>query len=265
MGLFLMNLEIDVSIDERYKSISQKTRLLTERWAHTNLLCPSCGGVLEKYPNNQPVADFQCRICKEDFELKSTSVKIGRSIPDGAYTTMMMRLLSNTNPNLFILQYDSNDWLVNNLLVIPKYYFTPSIIQKRTPLSPTARRAGWTGCNILVSGIPNAGRIPLVLDRIAQPLNGVIAHWNKTRFLKEMTNEKSRGWLLKTMSCIDQLAKRRFELKEIYGFESQLREAFPGNQHIREKLRQQLQVLRDKGYLKFLGEGRYELNSTNRV
>jgi type II restriction enzyme len=260
-----MNLQIDVKIDERYTSASQRTRLFTEKWAYNNVLCPSCGGALEKYPNNRPVADFECRTCFEDFELKATSGRIGKSIPDGAYTTMMKRLSSKDNPNLFLLQYDFKDWFVCNLLVIPRYYFSPSIIQKRTPLSPTARRAGWMGCNILVGDIPKAGRIPLVVDRIALPQDGILTAWNKTRFLKEVSNEKSKNWLLKTMSCIDQLGKRQFELRDVYGFESQLRETFPGNQHIREKLRQQLQILRDKGYLRFLGEGHYELISTVEV
>jgi type II restriction enzyme len=31
------------------------------------------------------------------------------------------------------------------------------------------------------------------------------------------------------------------------------------NRHIKEKIRQQLQILRDKGYLEFLERGRYRL------
>ncbi len=158
----------------------------------------------------------------EDFELKSTSNQIRKVLPDGAYSTMMARLLSDTNPNLILLQYDSVSWSVANLLAIPRYYFTTSVIQKRTPLSSTARRAGWTGCNILIGGIPKAGRIPLVIDRVAQPIGDVVAAWKKTKFLNNIPNEKSKGWLLKTMSCIDLLAKRRFKLKELYAFESTL-------------------------------------------
>jgi type II restriction enzyme len=33
---------------------------------------------------------------------------------------------------------------VNNFFVIPKYFFIPEIIEKRKPLSETAKRAGWT-------------------------------------------------------------------------------------------------------------------------
>ena len=247
-----------------YRSVPQKVRLLTENWAKDNLFCPNCGGMLEKYPNNQPVADLQCTSCTEDFELKSTSGKIRTVIPDGAYATMLKRLLSKTNPNLFLLEYDSIRWSVNNLFVIPKYYFTPDIVQKRTPLSQTARRAGWQGCNLAVGRIPNSGRIPLVIDRVTQPVSDVLAAWTKTKFLKDLPNDQAKSWLLKTMSCVDQLAKKRFKLREIYAFELQLRDTFPRNQHIREKLRQQLQVLRDRGYLRFLGQGLYELTSMPR-
>jgi type II restriction enzyme len=253
-----MNLAIDTCIDDRFKSASQKARMLTEKWTHTNVLCPSCGGLLERYPNNRPVADFQCVICSEDFELKATSNKFGKSVPDGAYATMMRRLLSDDNPNLFLLQYHPTDWMVSNMFVMPKYYFSPGIIQKRPPLSPKARRAGWTGCNILIGEIPHAGRIPLVINRVALPVGQITTAWSKTRFLKYIPNEK-KGWLLKVMSCIERLKKRRFSLQDIYGFEAELSNFFPGNRHIREKLRQQLQVLRDRQYIRFLGAGQYEL------
>jgi type II restriction enzyme len=33
---------------------------------------------------------------------------------------------------------------------------------------------------------------------------------------------------------------------------------YPNNNNIQAKIRQQLQILRDKGYLKFTGRGKYE-------
>jgi type II restriction enzyme len=51
---------------------------------------------------------------------------------------------------------------------------------------------------------------------------------------------------------------------ELYAFEGILSARYPGNRHVRAKIRQQLQVLRDKGYLGFDGDGNYTLrNSTN--
>jgi type II restriction enzyme len=48
-----------------------------------------------------------------------------------------------------------------------------------------------------------------------------------------------------------------FVLNQLYESEAELRARFPSNSHIRPKIRQQLQFLRDAGYLQFLGEGRY--------
>ena len=32
---------------------------------------------IDKYPNNQPVADFYCSNCKEEYELKSKQDSVG--------------------------------------------------------------------------------------------------------------------------------------------------------------------------------------------
>jgi len=40
--------------------------------------------------------------------------------------------------------------------------FPPSAIIKRNPLAPTARRAGWIGCNIALNRIPFEARIAIV-------------------------------------------------------------------------------------------------------
>jgi transposase-like protein len=53
----------------------------TQAWAVRNLLCPLCkAGKLELYANNHKGADFACRVCKEEFQLKSTSKAWGRML-----------------------------------------------------------------------------------------------------------------------------------------------------------------------------------------
>ncbi len=69
-------------------------------------------------------------------------------------------------------------------------------------------------------------------------------------------NLASRTWLIDTLRCLDRLAPD-FTLADVYGFEAELRVRHPANQHIRPKLRQQLQRLRDTGLVLFLGAGRY--------
>ncbi|MFN9928569.1 MAG: hypothetical protein ACK53I_16700 [Phenylobacterium sp.] len=44
--------------------------------------------------------------------------------------------------------------------------------------------------------------------------------------------------------------------------EARLQAAYPGNNNVRPKIRQQLQVLRDAGWLIFLGKGAYRLRHT---
>ena len=74
---------------------------------------------------------------------------------------MINRITSSDNPDLFVMQY-SADLQVVNLTLVPKFFFTPSIIEKRKPLSATAKRAGWVGCNILYSSIPKQGKITII-------------------------------------------------------------------------------------------------------
>jgi len=62
-----------------------------------------------------------------------------------------------------LLNYDLKQLVVTNLFVVPKHFFVREIIQERKPLAPTARRAGWIGCNILLGQIPESGKIFLVL------------------------------------------------------------------------------------------------------
>jgi len=67
-----MQLIFDEQLAINYKSASQRARILTEHWVNESVFCPNRGHVeIDKYPNNQPVSDFFCSNCKEEYELKS--------------------------------------------------------------------------------------------------------------------------------------------------------------------------------------------------
>jgi type II restriction enzyme len=160
-----MNLIFDNTIIGNYKSGSQIARVLTENWVSNNIYCPACGNTqLKNFNNNNPVGDFFCDSCTAEYELKSKKDAFTQKIVDGAYATMIRRINSNNNPHFFFLNYSAVNMTVQNFLVIPKYYFVDHIIEKRTPLAETARRAGWTGCNILLKSIPSSGRIFFIRD-----------------------------------------------------------------------------------------------------
>jgi len=254
-----MSLNLYSTIADKYNSNSQKIRVLTEKWVNEYIYCPSCGNTILEYENNKPVADFYCSKCNEDYELKSKKDKMGKKIVDGAYATMIERLNSDSNPNFFFLNYDKNSLDVTNFIVIPKHFFIPEIIEKRKPLSPTARRAGWVGCNILLDTIPESGKIFYIKDGKEESKNKILDNWHKTSFLQQSINLKSKGWLLDIIKCVDKLDKNNFNLNDIYQFEKYLKLKHPENNNIKAKIRQQLQLLRDKDYLSFESRGKYKI------
>lgn len=202
-----MKLNLNEQLVTHYKSASQKARILTEQWVDNSIFCPNCGRLnIDKYPNNQPVADFYCSNCKEEYELKSKQNTIGTKIVDGAYRTMLERLTSSNNPNFFLLNYDLSNLEVINFLVIPKHFFVPEIIEKRKPLSPTAQRAGWVGCNILLQSIPQTGKIFFIKNKRIEPKEKVLAEWQKTLFC-----ERRKKFLLRVGYLIQCEASKNLE------------------------------------------------------
>lgn len=244
-----------------YSSGSQSARAWTERWVKDWIYCPNCGSAqISQFPPNTPVADFFCPSCSEEYELKSQKGAFGKKINDGAFKTMCQRLAASNNPNLLLLNYDLARLSVTNAFIVPKHFFIREIIQERKPLAATARRAGWIGCNILLNQIPASGKIFFVRDGQPQPKEIVLAQWKRTLFLRDEGGE-ARGWLIEVMKCVELIGKNEFDLNDVYAFEGQLSGLYPNNRHVKQKIRQQLQVLRDRRYLDFVSRGYYRLRA----
>lgn len=221
------------------------------------MYCPRCGcNTIIKADNNSPVKDFYCSNCKNEYELKSKSGSFSKKIDDGAYASMIERITSNGNPDFFLLSYDKTNYVVKNFSVIPKHFFVPEIIEKRKPLSPDARRAGWIGCNILIEKIPVQGRIDIIENGICNDKQKVIKKLNRSAELY-IGDVKSRGWLFDVLNCVNAIQSTYFTLEDMYKFERQLSIRHPENNNVKAKIRQQLQLLRDKGFIKFSGGGSY--------
>jgi len=246
-----------------YSSGSQSARAWTERWVSDWIFCPNCGNAkISQFPANRPVADFFCQSCSEEYELKSQKTAFGTKVVDGAFRTMCERLAASNNPNLLLLNYDLARLSVKNAFIVPKHFFVREIIEERKPLAATARRAGWIGCNILLSQIPSSGKIFFVRDGQPQAKEAVLAEWKRTLFLRDEGTE-ARGWLVEVMKCVESIGKKEFDLDDVYAFEAQLSQLYPNNRHVKQKIRQQLQVLRDHGYLDFVSRGYYRLRSND--
>lgn len=253
-----MDLRFNLSLASGYKSAAQMARVLTEDWLARNMYCPICGEKsINKAETNAPVKDYVCEHCKSQYELKSKKENTDKYIAkvnDGVYSTMIYRITSLDNPSFFFMHYDNYE--VNNLIIVPKCFFVPDVIEKRKPLSKDARRSGWEGCNILLKQIPDFAKIPIIKNKIILDPQSVCNEYNRIYSLQTNSIE-SRGWLIDVLRCVE-LLDTTFTLKQMYNFVEELKIKHPANNNIEAKIRQQLQFLRDYGFIDFSSRGIYK-------
>lgn len=243
-------------IAKDYSSKPQRIRIMSEDWVEKNIFCPCCGNSqLRNLENNQPVADFVCPACNAVFELKSKQGKLGKKLVNGAYGTMIDRITSTQNPNLFVLNYTENLSVIN-MFFIPNFFFVPSMIEKRNPLASTARRAGWVGCNILINKIPTQGKINIIQNQQCFNAKKVVENYLNIKKLKT-SNIENRGWLFDVLNCVNNISDKNFTLTDVYQYAENLQQKYTNNHNIQAKIRQQLQILRDKGIIEFVSRGYY--------
>ena len=250
-----MNLRLPTQFGEGYKSPSQLARRITEPWGAENLYCCSCtSDRLNPEKTNAQVSDFLCSKCIERYQLKSQRKKLGGKIVGSNYQKMLDAVLGNKSPNFFLLHYKPPEWLVRNLLVIPRFAISPSVIIKREPLSATAERHNWTGCVLNVALIPESAKIPLIIKGTEVARSEIREKFARIARIAELKPEH-RGWTLDVLRCVESLRNETFSNDEVYAFEPELAKLYPGNRHIKDKIRQQLQVRRDRGLLRQVERG----------
>ncbi len=191
------------------------------------------------------------------------------------------------------------NWTVRNLLLIPSFAFPLSAIIKRKPLSSAARRAGWVGCNFALNRIPADARIEVVRtipsrggarspsgprrgaetapyqQTIIVPPEEVRKQFRHIKPLKDIPVQM-RGWTLDVLNVVRRISEvgtgrcavrtsqrdvptSTFTTADAYTFTRELEKLHPDNRHVRDKIRQQLQVLRDAGLLIHIDRGLWRL------
>lgn len=176
-----MNLQCRVDLGRPYRAGSQIARVLTEEWCAREMYCAACSSDrLSSQKANTPAHDLVCPRCNQRLQLKGFKAWGQGKIVDAGYVAMIRAIQSDSVPNLLVLQY-STDWMVRNLILVPSVFFSESIIEKRPPLGPTARRAGWIGCNVLLGRIPPDGRIPVVAAGSVVPVREVRSEFSRVR------------------------------------------------------------------------------------
>lgn len=169
---------------------------------------------------------------------------------------MVRAVREDRTPSLFLLHYDAAGWRVEDVIVIPHFAFSLSAVEKRPPLAAGARRAGWVGCNIRLDAIPADAKIPVLTAGAVLPPEGVRQQYVRNRPLARL-NVEQRGWTLDALNAVRSLGVQQSSLGDVYAQAKNLSGLHPENRHVRDKIRQQLQVLRDRGLLEFVGAGQY--------
>jgi len=253
-----MELICDQSVAAAYTSPAQRARVISEFWFARNSYCLACAAErLIRTTANTVATDFTCGDCGHRYELKTFSRRPSRSLVDGAYGSLMERVRSGTAPTLCLLER-SEFWHIQSLTAIHSSFLTPWVIEQRRPLAQSARRAGWVGCNIRLDRIPIDGEIAVIGVGVPYPKSSVRSRFQRFLPLAKLSATQ-RGWTTLTLSVIRRLGISQFSLGELYLREDEFSAVYPENRHVRAKIRQQLQNLRDLGVLAFEGNGEYRL------
>ena len=108
----------------------------------------------------------------------------------------------------------------------------------------------------MLNRIPNEGRIFIVQNEKEVPIEQIIDKVHRTEFLRGSKLD-ARGWTLDVLNCVNMIEETTFTLEQMYRFEEMLAIKHPDNHHVKDKIRQQLQMLRDNGIIEFIGRGHY--------
>ena len=249
-----MDLSLNLAVAEGYKSPTQVARRVSEDWATRNLYCLACTcDHLDPAKANTAVWDYLCPTCGASYQLKSKNGRFGRKATNSQYDVKMRAIAKGQAPHYAFLQYSMLTSTVTDLFVVPGHFLSPAVVEKRPPLPPHARRAGWVGSNILLGQLPREARVHVVEAGHSRSASKVRAYWQRYGFLAG----RRGGWAADVLSCVRaferEIQAREFTLQAFYQrFEAELASRHLDNNFIRPKIRQQMQVLRDGEILEFL-------------
>ncbi len=254
-----MELNCNPSLGDRLTRNTQRARVISEAWFGAQGYCLNCSSSrLEATRAGTEFRDFECPVCSQAYELKSSARAHASVVQDGGFDSMMRRIRAEEAPALMLMHYGP-DWAVQKLVAIHPVFLTPAVVRKRPKphIRPKSGAEYWM-CDIDLTRIPPDGKVVLVSESQVVPVAKARAAFVASKRFEDIPLGK-RGWTALVLACIRGLGKREFSLYEVYACEAVLQAAYPENRNVRDKIRQQLQVLRDLGYLEFAGAGEYRL------
>jgi type II restriction enzyme len=230
---------------------TQQVRIISESWFALEGYCLNCSSPrLERTPANTIFRDFQCPRCGQGYELKSSARQHRGTVRDGGYDAMMRKIAAKQAPVLLLMQYNLA-WRVHSLAAVHPVFLTTAVVKKRPKphLRPGTGKPYWM-CDLDLTVVPPDGKVVLVDCAATRPLMQVRKEFALSKRL-ETVPLKERGWTSLVLSAVRGIGKQRFALSDVYAYEATMKAAYPENDNVRPKIRQQLQVLRDLKYIEF--------------
>lgn len=252
-----MILQFPKETEEKFVTSAQKVKAQAKEWFLKNAYCPECSGGLDAVADEEEMGLYECEKCKKTYIFRPLK-EISDKFLGGSYSFYAKAMDKGTFPSFFLLSYDEN-LEVTNLLFIPSYYIVKDMIKKRKPLGKDSRKPGWEGTTIVITDVPEAGKIWIIKDKNVIDKKEVSEKIKKTEFFNNYRNTKFKNWTFMVMKALENLEKEEFTVNDLCDLEKSVKRKFPGNTPLKIKasIRQKLQMLRDYGYIEFLGEGIY--------
>ena len=153
---------LQIKENNSWKSESRIVGEACEYYIKNNVNCVRCfSNNFEKCKTNEKSKDLICINCQQKFQIKAKSAtqKQVNNIKNkntfktigGEYLTTLKNI--DEQIDYLIILYEKHSYKIINILYIKNENITSDCILPRKPLSITAKRAGWTGCNILFNDI----------------------------------------------------------------------------------------------------------------
>jgi hypothetical protein len=150
------SVRIDFTEAARYASASQVARVAIETWVARNVACWRCSTPLLPLPANTRLKDVVCQNGAHDVQVKAVRGVAGESITGAAFAPMAAQLEIGSLPDYLIVSYDRP----RSIVVLAEFIEGAAIdlarLTARKPLSEGARRAGWVGATVDLSGLQRA-------------------------------------------------------------------------------------------------------------
>lgn len=244
---------------------SQRARVISEAWFAGAGYCLNCSSNrLVPTRANTVARDCACPRCGQPYELKSSARVHTSIVQDGSYTAMMERVREGEAPALMLMHY-SPQWHVQRLVAIHPVFLTPAVVVKRAkPHTRPGTGTPYQMCDLNLSFIPDDGKISVVKDGKARPHAEARRKFRESARFSEVPLAM-RGWAALVLAAVRRIGKMEITNADLYAQEGIMHSAYPGNSHISDKIRQQMQVLERLGYVERIARGEYRVMRSSAV